>query len=356
MRRRAPDEKIEAFRRRVHAPAGEALRRKLAGWAVTVLDEATEARPEMPDGVADRAADVWEALLAIADIAGGKWPERARSAAVVLVQVSLDVEPSLNLRLLADLRIVFGAEPEILATKTILAELCRLEDAPWSDLKGKPISDNQLARRLRQYDVKSKTIRINGVACKGYLRADLVDVWRRYLPPLAEKPVADVAPVTNQLFQDIGVTATGSEPVTDNAEPLHKANSATAATVNVEACNGLGDEKNPHEMGLATAATAATAFPGNGGDAPRPELAGDRSVGPRNRGVGLRQAGHDDRAGRARGRDPPSGSRAWDIFSGPEAVAIETERVMRCLFEGREAARMSEAGGEVLSIPDFLRR
>jgi Protein of unknown function (DUF3631) len=70
MRRRALDEKIEAFRRRVHAPQGESLRQRLAGWAATIVDEATEARPEMPLGVEDRNADVWEPLLAIADIAG----------------------------------------------------------------------------------------------------------------------------------------------------------------------------------------------------------------------------------------------------------------------------------------------
>jgi 5S rRNA maturation endonuclease (ribonuclease M5) len=159
MRRRAADEKIEAFRRRVHAPIGEALRRRLAGWAATILDEATEARPEMPVGVDDRAADMWEPLLAVADIAGDEWPTRAREAAKALVKVAGEVEPSLNIRLLADLRTVFGAK-EQMATKEILAALCALEDAPWSDLKGKPLSDNQLARRLKQYEVKSKGIRV----------------------------------------------------------------------------------------------------------------------------------------------------------------------------------------------------
>ena len=138
MRRRAPDEKIEAFRRRVHAPIGEGLRRRLAGWAATILDEATEARPEMPAGVDDRDADMWEPLLAVADIAGGDWPNQAREAAKALVAVAREVEPSLNIRLLADLRTVFGDE-EQMTTKQILAELCALEDAPWNDLKGKPL-------------------------------------------------------------------------------------------------------------------------------------------------------------------------------------------------------------------------
>src|SRR5262245_8744837 len=179
MRRRAPDERVEAFRRRVHAPIGEALCRRLAGWAAVVIEEATEARPDMPAGVEDRNADIWEPLLAVADLAGGDWPAKARAAAAALVAVAREVEPSLNIRLLSDLRTIFGHE-EALSTKKILAELCLIEDGPWNDLKGKPLSDSQLARRLRQYGVKSKNVRIGDMVSKGYTAEDLHDVWRRY--------------------------------------------------------------------------------------------------------------------------------------------------------------------------------
>ena len=43
------------------------------------------ARPDMPLGIEDRNADVWEPLLAIAEAAGGDWPQRAREAAIALV-------------------------------------------------------------------------------------------------------------------------------------------------------------------------------------------------------------------------------------------------------------------------------
>jgi hypothetical protein len=178
MRRRAPDEKIEAFRRRVHAPIGENLRRQLTGWAATIFKEAQDARPDIPAGIEDRAADMWEPLFAIADIAGGEWPKRARTAAVALVAVVRDIEPSLNLRLLADLRTVFGFN-EALHTKTILSGLCGLESAPWNDMKGKPLGDNQLGRRLRNYEVTSKDVRIGSVVRKGYRRIDFYDAWRR---------------------------------------------------------------------------------------------------------------------------------------------------------------------------------
>ena len=39
-----------------------------------------EADPVMPDGITDRPADVWEPLLAVADAAGGDWPQTGRFA------------------------------------------------------------------------------------------------------------------------------------------------------------------------------------------------------------------------------------------------------------------------------------
>ena len=357
MRRRAPDEKIESFRRRVHAPVGETLRRKLAGWAVTVLDEATEARPQMPVSVEDRAADVWEALLAIADIAGGKWPERARLAAVALVQVSLDVEPSLNLRLLADLRTVFGAD-EALHTKTILAELCGLESAPWNDIKGKPLTDNQLARRLRNYDVKSKDVRIGSVVLKGYRRADLHDVWRRYLPPLSEEGATGATGATDQPFQGPGCSASESEPATGHPEPRQPEKADVAAVAaDVAPCSVSSDARNPHEMGVVAAVAPVAPFPGNGGDAPGLSW---RAIDQITHEVeawadGRRHEGdidQDDLEAEVRRRPIAAG-----IF--PEAVGFESERVLRCLFEGREAAlgkRDSDLLPDDLSIPEFLRR
>ena len=252
MRRRAPDERVEAFRRRVHAPQGESLCRRLAGWATTILGEATEARPEMPAGVEDRNADMWEPLFAVADIAGGDWPKLAREAAKALVAVAREIEPSLNIRLLADLRTIFKDE-EALTTKTILAELYLIEDAPWNDLKGKPLSDSQLARRLNQYGVRSKTLRLHDARfAKGYVRADLQDVWRRYLPPLSpEKGVTGVTPVTKPISRELDVT-----PVT---APLM-------------ACDDLADQRNAHEMRVVTPVTPVSALSGNGDPGDIPEF------------------------------------------------------------------------------------
>ena len=218
----------------------------------------------MPAGVDDRDADIWEPLLAVADIAGGDWPKQAREAAKALVAVAREVEPSLNIRLLADLRTVFGDE-EQMTTKRVLADLCLLEDAPWNDLKGKPITDNQLARRLRQYGVKSKNVRIGDAVPKGYVRADLYDVWRRYLPPLADKPATPATPATSPSFQGVGVAASEKAAATDEAKPLRAEDPDVAPVAGgVEACSASTDARNADEMGFVAPVAAVALFPGNG--------------------------------------------------------------------------------------------
>ena len=179
MRRRHAGEQVEPFRRRIHEPDGTRLRQRIELWARTLPDEI--GWPELPAEIKDRDADIWEPLIAVADMVGGDWPERARAAAVSLVSDSKEREPSLGVRLLADLRAVFADEPALF-TDDILSRLHALKEAPWNDLKGKPINDRGLATRLRQYGVTSKQIRIGNRSLKGYTRADLHDAWQRYLP------------------------------------------------------------------------------------------------------------------------------------------------------------------------------
>jgi len=111
-------------------------------------------------------------------------PKRAREAATELVGAAKEAEPSLGMRLLADLKIVFDKRGEDkLATSVILAALIALPESPWGDLKGKPITDRALATRLRQYSIKSRDIFVAGKGLKGYYREDLHDAWLRYLSP-----------------------------------------------------------------------------------------------------------------------------------------------------------------------------
>lgn len=181
MRRRAPNESVEPFRRRVHCADGWKLRDQLDAWTGDVLGTVAKAWPEMPDGIADRDADVWEPLLAVADAAGGKWRETARVAAVALVAASKESTPSLGVRLLKDLRTVFGDRDEM-STEAIITALHALDEAPWAELNGKGVNSRYLGKSLRKYEVHSENVRIGAAVLKGYKRERLWDPWTRYLP------------------------------------------------------------------------------------------------------------------------------------------------------------------------------
>ena len=58
---------------------------RLARWAETAVTPAINRYPVIPPSINDRDADVWEPPPAVADAAGGDWPQRARVAAVALV-------------------------------------------------------------------------------------------------------------------------------------------------------------------------------------------------------------------------------------------------------------------------------
>jgi hypothetical protein len=185
MRRRAPTEHVEPFRTRTHEPEGRAIRDRLSKWAAVVGAEAGRAWPKLPDGIVDRPAEVWEPLIAVADAAGGKWPQIARDACVALCKVGAERRASLGVRLLSDLRVIFG-ESIALHTETVIERLVSGEgledDAPWADLHGRPIGKRTLASLLAKYNVRPLKVTVNGRSLQGYRREHLWDAWVRYLP------------------------------------------------------------------------------------------------------------------------------------------------------------------------------
>lgn len=200
MRRRAPGEKSEPHRERVHAAEGNAIRDGLATWAQSIQAEAMELSrdvtwPALPEGIVGRDADVWYSLVAVADLAGAEWPQLGRKAAHALVSATKDREASLGVRLLGDIRSIFlpatGQHEDTLSTKTLLHRLQSIDEAPWADLRGKPLDSRGLAHRLSEYGIRSKNMRLpGGGVAKGYARADFDDAWLRYLTP--EGPGATV--------------------------------------------------------------------------------------------------------------------------------------------------------------------
>ncbi|MFF4147501.1 DUF3631 domain-containing protein [Streptomyces sp. NPDC001698] len=204
MRRRARNEKVEPFRARVHEAEGHKLRDRLAAWAEHARGFVMGAWPEMPDGVTDRPADVWEPLLAIADAIGGHWPERARAACVTLVTASrANDKGSIGVRLLTDLRDHVLTGIDRLPTVAILDRLNSMDDAPWADLNGKPLDNRRLSKMLAEYmtadnePIASRNIKTGASVLKGYYAADLHDAWQRYCPPPPESPLPPLPSTEN---------------------------------------------------------------------------------------------------------------------------------------------------------------
>jgi hypothetical protein len=195
LKRKAAAEQVQRFRRKKVEVEAAPLRQRIEALANAATEALAVAEPDLPEELGDRAADVWEPLLAIADQAGGKWPQRARDAAIALSSRQSSDEGSLGAQLLADIRTIFlGLDVDRLFSEHLLQELAQLEDAPWGDWYGKCISAIRLAQLLKPYGIKPKTLRIGGTTKAGYDRGWFADAWNRYLPAATEEPTPVARP------------------------------------------------------------------------------------------------------------------------------------------------------------------
>lgn len=176
------------------------FRRRMKRWGDDSAKLLKAVSPEIPDTGNDRAQDNWSPLLAIAELAGGNWPERARAAMLNLEKAS-DTE-SIKQILLKDIRTIFGVQDRI-SSKELVQGLVAIEDHPWSDWKkGKQLSQNGLANLLRPYAIQSKTIRIGESTPKGYMREQFADVFERYLPTPQSQNATTTQPAPSEAFRE----------------------------------------------------------------------------------------------------------------------------------------------------------
>jgi hypothetical protein len=250
MRRRAPDEQVSEFRERDARADAEPIGQRLEAWAAANLPALTAARPAMSRGVEDRAAELWEALLAVADTAGGDWPQRARDACThFVVGAHADEKLSPGVRLLRDVQNVFGDRGRMFSAD-IIAALVASDQSEWSDLRGKPLDTLRLAKELKRYGVRPKDVRIDGSAAKKGYQVDgddgLGQAWRRYLP----QPGAG-----SRDSRDLGNGAGD-----DDSDPRHSRDSRdTAATA-----------ETPSEQAVLHTVAPVAAVAARDGSAPSP--------------------------------------------------------------------------------------
>lgn len=184
LRRKLAHESVENLR---HVSRNEthALQRKLARFALDAHLAISASRPTPIAGLNNRAQDNWEPLLAIADVAGGDWPERARHAAVSIS--NLEAQPTdddAGIELLRDIQAIFKQqERNKIFTADLLASLCANEESPWATWnRGNAISARQLSRKLNDFGIRSDDIRMGQTVRKGYALTKFQDAFARYLP------------------------------------------------------------------------------------------------------------------------------------------------------------------------------
>ena len=156
------------------------LRRKAARWAADNFDKLKDPEPAIPDALNDRAADNWRPLLAIADLAGGDWPRRARDAAHLLTGEQDD--SAVNVELLADIRTAFGDDRDEMKSADLVAALVADPERPWAEWRGgKPLTQKQLAWLLKPFGITSETVHPAGEPHgKGYKRVRFEGAWAAY--------------------------------------------------------------------------------------------------------------------------------------------------------------------------------
>lgn len=206
MRRRKPSEHVQPYRLRRDQPGLEQLRGEISEWMHTIVEDLQSAYPETP--LEDRAADLWEPLLAVADAAGGQWPTLARQAALALTKNAAedDSESSAGHELLLDLQEVYRERTalhmsiDFVASGVLVEALNRLDDSLWKEA---PLSARKLSDLLRPYGVRP----ISTGKLRGYRIEPLQDAFERYLSIQVSQPSEPSEPAQTQ-----GSSADGSRP------------------------------------------------------------------------------------------------------------------------------------------------
>jgi putative DNA primase/helicase len=159
------------------------LKRKCLRWANDNMDKLKESNPLLPDELADRPADNWFPLLAIADLIGGNFPDLARKAAIQLSHSGDTDEEAAGVLLLEDIWDHFQeASSDRLTSKEIVERLVEMEERPWPEWRqGREITPTGVARLLKPFAVRPKQFKDDsGKKQRGYSKEQFLDPVIRY--------------------------------------------------------------------------------------------------------------------------------------------------------------------------------
>ena len=234
LRRKLPHEEVLRLR---HAEPGlfDDLSAKLTKFASDTRERLRRCRPDLPNALHDRAQDNWEPLLAIAEMAGGEWPQIARHAALKL-SGSTEDGGTMGNELLADIREVFESKRLAkISTADLINHLCDDDEKSWATYnRGKPITPRQVAKKLKEYGIASKNLRVNYEVVKGFEHEQFIEAFARYL---ALSP--EVALHRYKLPE--ASSHAGFDVADDSLRSGNENQAATPKPPPIQACSGVAD-------------------------------------------------------------------------------------------------------------------
>ena len=180
LRRRTRADSVEEFKHQDDSELSD-LRRRLRRWAMDAVDILRNAVVPM--------------LFATADLCAGAedWGDKARLAAIN-IEGAAD-KTSIGIRLLIHIKRIFDENHwDGVLSATLVTHLKEDDpEAPWAEWnKGKGLTQNSLAKLLREFGIKSGDVHLPGdIHGKGYKRSQFEPVWAAYLPDDLPLPSGD---------------------------------------------------------------------------------------------------------------------------------------------------------------------
>ena len=193
LRRKQAGETVDRFRADRLAEF-QPIRQRARRWADDNLMRSRGVDPVVPNVLNDRAQDNAMAICAIADLAGGDWPNSIRGALVGLADQADDEPQSNGVRLLRDIAEVLETKPNSrIGSQELCDDLCALEDAPWAEWwNGRQITARRISTLLKPYGVSPRRDR-NG-SC--YWRKDFTDAINRYVSEVPQNSATTASSAT----------------------------------------------------------------------------------------------------------------------------------------------------------------
>ena len=150
-------------------------------WCVSIEAAILNSSVVVPQLGNDRAQDNWFPLYAVADALGGSWPTRCEAAYTAL---TVATELELPTMLLMSIKDYFESSGNSkVSSAGLVDELCKDATGPWLECNNsKRVSQNQIARLLRNYGIIPRSLRFGDSVIRGYELTDFQDTFQRYLP------------------------------------------------------------------------------------------------------------------------------------------------------------------------------